>query len=111
MEKAAKIMYRIAKVFAIVGICVGATLALIGMFITIFSVGNNMAAGLMLLMFGSYYLITHMVSLIVCSRAVFEIECENKEIKYPITNIVLGAISSNPFYIVGGVFNLFTRKF
>ena len=117
MKNASKTMFNIGNIVTIIYLALGALLFLIGLIMAI--VGGAMAAGGeeagvgiaalggTLIGWGLYFLITSIVCLIVVGNAKKELADESKSNKKPfIITIVMGAIASNPFYILAGIFGL-----
>ena len=66
-----------------------------------------MGAGGTLIAWGLYFVITSIVCLVLVGKAKRELADESKSNKKPfIVTIVVGAIASNPFYVLGGIFGL-----
>ena len=71
------------------------------------SAAAAVGAGGTLLGWGLYFVITSIVCLVLIGKAKRELADESKSNKKPfIVTIVVGAIASNPFYILGGIFGL-----
>ena len=117
MKNASKTMFNIGNIVTIIYLALGALLFLIGLIMAI--VGGAMAAGGeeagvgiaasggTLIGWGLYFLITSIICLIVVGKAKKELADESKSNKKPfIITIVMGAIASNPFYILAGIFGL-----
>lgn len=123
MKNASKTMFNVGHIVTIIYLILGALLAIIGIFVLIFGVGAlavaagdaeaersaaaAVGAGGTLLGWGLYFVITSIVCLVLIGKAKRELADESKSNKKPfIVTIVVGAIASNPFYILGGIFGL-----
>lgn len=123
MKNASKTMFNVGHIVTIVYLILGALLAVIGIIVLIVGAGALavaagdaqaeasaaavVGAGGTLLGWGLYFVITSIVCLVVIGKAKRELADESKSNKKPfIVTIVVGAIASNPFYILGGIFGL-----
>lgn len=123
MKNASKTMFNIGHIVTIIYLILGALLAVIGIFVLIFGAGAlavaagdaeaeraaaaAVSAGGTLLVWGLYFVITSIVCLVLIGKAKRELADESKSNKKPfIVTIVVGAIASNPFYVLGGIFGL-----
>lgn len=108
MQKASAIMYSIANIFNwIVLIC-----AVIGIVFSILGglsvVPEAAAAGLG---FGTLaYFIIVLISAMIIIAMVRKAKAKGTSKGWDVLFIILGALSSNIFYILGGIFGLFARK-
>ena len=108
MHKASAIMYSIANIFNwIVLIC-----AVIGIVFSILG-GLNVVpdAAIAGLGFGTlvYFIIVFLSALIIIAM-VRRAKAKGTSKAWDVLFIILGALSSNIFYILGGIFGLFARK-
>ena len=112
MKEASKVMYTIARIFALVGIIVYSVLALVGLILVIANNGDNglLATGVSLLSVGLVFTAIYVVTFILGGRAVESINDGSREIKYHIICMVVGAISYDVFYLLGGIFGLVSRN-
>lgn len=123
MKNASKTMFNIGHIVTIIYLILGALLAIIGIVTLIIGAGAlavaagdadaeraaaaAVGAGGGLLGWGLYFVITSIVCLVLIGKAKRELADESKSNKKPfIVTIVVGAIASNPFYILGGIFGL-----
>ena len=108
MQKASAIMYSIANIFNwIVLIC-----AVIGIVFSILGglnvVPEAAAAGLG---FGTLaYFIIVLISAMIIIAMVRKAKAKGTSKGWDVLFIILGVLSSNIFYILGGIFGLFARK-
>ena len=123
MKKASEIMFKIGNIFTIIYLALGVILFVVGL---IGSIGAGVAlaaaggdegaiaaasaalgSGVGLIFLGIYFFVTSLICLIVVRKAQRELADESKSNKKPfIVTIVVGAIASNPFYVLGGIFGL-----
>lgn len=123
MKNASKTMFNVGHIVTIIYLILGALLAVIGIVFLIVGLstlaiaagdaeGEAAAAAALgaaggLLGWGLYFVITSIVCLVLIGKAKRELADESKSNKKPfIVTIVVGAIASNPFYILGGIFGL-----
>ena len=108
MHKASAVMYSIANIFnwiSLIAAIIGIVLSILG--------GTNVypdaaAAGLG---FGTLvYFIIMLVSAIIIIFMVRRAKAKGTSKAWDVLFIILGALSSNIFYILGGIFGLFARK-
>lgn len=123
MKNASKTMFNVGHIVTIIYLILGALLAVIGIVFLIVGLSTlaiaagdaeaeaaaaaalGAAGGLIGL--GLYFVITSIVCLVLIGKAKRELADESKSNKKPfIVTIVVGAIASNPFYILGGIFGL-----
>lgn len=108
MSKASAIMYSIANIFNWISlIC-----AVIGIIFSILGglnvVPDAAAAGLG---WGTLvYFIIMLIAAIIIIAMVRRAKAKGTSIAWDVLFIILGALSSNIFYILGGIFGLFARK-
>ena len=123
MKKASEIMFKIGNIFTIIYLVLGAILFIIGLISSIVS-GVALAAAsgdeaavaaaaaalgsaVGLIFVGLYFFATSLVCLIVVRKAQKELANEATSNKKPfIVTIVCGAIASNYFYVLAGIFGL-----
>ena len=115
MGKASKIMYTIGRIFNIVGIVISAIVLLLGMIFTIIGGVENaaddntaalLASGLSMLVSGIICLAIEIVVFVLASKASKALENNTTENKPHIIMIVVGAVGSDIFYLLGGIFGL-----
>ena len=123
MKNASKTMFNIGNIFTVVYLILGALLALIGIIVLIVgavgmgaaagdAAAEAAAAGLMasgggLIGWGFYFIVTSILCFIFVGKAQKELADETTENKKPfIFTIVFGAIASNVFYVLAGIFGL-----
>ena len=113
MKNASNTMYNIGRIFTIVELVLGPILFLIGLICVI--VGSVVdprdaaliASGGSLIGWGVYFIVVSILALVFVGKA--KQELQNEETKNPtpfIITIVFGAIASNPFYVLAGIFGL-----
>lgn len=123
MKNASKTMFNVGHIVTIIYLILGALLAIIGIIVCIVggvglaaaagdaeaeaAAAAAVGAGGTCIGWGIYFLVTSIVCLILVGKAKRELADESKSNKKPfIVTIVVGAIASNPFYILGGIFGL-----
>ena len=123
MKNASKTMFNVGHIVTIVYLILGALLAVAGIITLIVGITTlglaggdaqaeaaaaaTMGAGGTLIACGLYFVITSIVCLVLVGKAKRELADESKSNKKPfIVTIVVGAIASNPFYVLGGIFGL-----
>ena len=123
MKNASKTMFNVGHIVTIIYLILGALLAVIGIVFLIVGLGTlavgagdaeaeaaaaaALGAAGGLIGCGLYFVITSIVCLVLVGKAKRELADESKSNKKPfIVTIVVGAIASNPFYILGGIFGL-----
>lgn len=127
MKNASKTMFNIGNIVTIIYLGLGGLLLIIGIIGCVVG-GIQLAAasgdaqaeaaaaavisgGGTCIGWGLYFLITSIVCLIVVGNAKKELADESKSNKKPfIITIVMGAIASNPFYILAGIFGLIAES-
>ena len=123
MKKASEIMFKIGNIFTIIYLILGGILFIIGLISSI-AAGVALAAaggdegaiaaasaalgsGIGLIFLGIYFFVTSLICLIVVRKALRELADESKANRKPfIITIVVGAIASNYFYVLAGIFGL-----
>lgn len=124
MKNASETMYKIGKIINIIMIPVSVLLLVIG--IIGIAVGATQAAsssgqaepeGLAIaaaastcIGWGFYFLITSILSIIICPKKHKEIENGSNEVAPRVFLIVFGAIADNIFYVLSGIFSLVARS-
>jgi uncharacterized membrane protein len=122
MKKASEIMFKIGNIFTIIYLILGGILFVIGL---ISSIAAGVAAAaassdaevaaaaaalgsaISLIFLGIYFFVTSLICLIVVRKAQRELADESKANRKPfIVTIVVGAIASNYFYVLAGIFGL-----
>lgn len=119
MKKASETMFRIGNIFTILYLALGALLLLIGIIaaivggIGVAADANDPAAiaalssGGSCIGWGIYFIATSIVCLILVKKAQRELADESTQNRKPfIVSIVCGAIASNVFYVLAGIFGL-----
>lgn len=116
MKNTSRTMYNIGGIINVVYIGLGALLTLIGLLVMIIggATGEDEAAkaaavatGGGCLGWGLYFLITAILCFVFVGKAKKELANESTSDNKPfIITIVFGAISSNPFYVLAGIFGL-----
>lgn len=123
MKNASKTMFNIGHIVTIIYLILGALLAIIGIIVCIVggvglaaaagdaeaeaAAAAAVGAGGTCICWGIYFLVTSIVCLVLVGKAKRELADESKSNKKPfIVTIVVGAIASNPFYVLGGIFGL-----
>ena len=108
MHKASAVMYTIANIFnwiALIFAIAGIVLSILG--------GANIVPSLKEAGFGFGYLVYFVVMLIACLIIIAMVrraKAKGTSKAWDVLFIVLGVLSSNIFYILGGIFGLFARK-
>ena len=123
MKKASETMFRIGNIITILYLVLGALLALIGIIVCVVggvgvaaAQGDAQAEAAAAALLGSgggcigwgiYFIATSIVCLILVKKAQRELADESTSNKKPfIVSIVCGAIASNVFYVLAGIFGL-----
>lgn len=114
MKNASKTMFNIGNIFTILYICLGALFFVIGLISVIVGSAQGgdqgpviVASGSSLIGAGIYFLVTSILCLIFVGKAKKELADESSRRPTPfIITIVFGAISSNVFYVLAGIFGL-----
>jgi hypothetical protein len=109
-------MFNIGNIVTVIYLGLGGLLALIGLLVIIFggafgedeaAKAAGIAAGSSVLGWGIYFIVTSILCLVFVGKAKRELADESKSNKGPfITTIVVGAIASNVFYVLAGIFGL-----
>ena len=122
MKKASEIMFKIGNIFTIIYLVLGAILFIIGLISSIVSgvaaaaattdaevaaAAAALGSAVGLIFLGLYFFVTSLICLIVVRKAQRELADESKANRKPfIVTIVVGAIASNYFYVLAGIFGL-----
>jgi len=115
MKNTSRTMFNIGNIITIVYLGLGALLSLIGIIVIIVgAVGGDgplTASGGSILGWGIYFLVTSILCLVFVGKAKKELADESTSNKTPfIITIVFGAIASNPFYVLAGIFGLIAES-
>ena len=108
MHKASAVMYTIANIFnwiSLICAIAGIVLSILG--------GANVVPALKEAGFGFAYLVYFIIMLIACIIIIAMVrraKAKGTSKAWDVLFIVLGVLSSNIFYILGGIFGLFARK-
>ena len=123
MKKASEIMFKIGNIFTIIYLALGVILFVVGLIssiaagVALVNAGGDEAAiaaasaalgsAIGLIFLGLYFFVTSLICLIVVRKAQRELADESKANRKPfIVTIVVGAIASNYFYVLAGIFGL-----
>lgn len=123
MKKASKIMFKIGNIFTFIYLALGVILFIVGIVGVVGGAAALAAAagdqtaeaaaaaaigsGTSCIVLGIYFIVTSIVCLIVVRKAQRELADESKANRKPfIITIVVGAIASNYFYVLAGIFGL-----
>ena len=119
MKNASEIMYKIGKIINIVMIPVSVLLLVVGaVLIATTPVSDQMTpeevekiySASTCIGYGVYFLITSVLSIIICPMKHKEIANGSTEIAPRVFLIVFGAIADNIFYVLAGIFGLVARS-
>ena len=115
MKNTSRIMFNVGNIVTIVYLGLGALLSLIGLWVIIVGAvggdGSITAAGGSLLGWGIYFIVTSILCLVFVGKAKKELADESTKNNTPfIITIVFGAIASNPFYVLAGIFGLIAES-
>ena len=115
MKNTSRIMFNVGNIVTIVLLGLGALFSLIGLILAIVGVasgnGSVSSAGGYLLGWGIYFLVTSILCLVFVGKAKRELADESTRNNAPfIVTIVFGAIASNPFYVLAGIFGLIAES-
>ncbi len=119
MKNASEIMYKIGKIINIIMIPVSVLLLVIGaVLIATTPVSNQatpeelqqIATASTCIGYGVWFLITSVLSIIICPMKHKEIANGSMEIAPRVFLIVFGAIAENIFYVLAGIFGLVARS-
>lgn len=111
MKNTSRTMFNIGNIITIVYLGLGALFTLIGLIVIIVGGASSepsiVASGSTLLGWGIYFLVTSILCLVFVGKAKKELADESSQNQKPfIITIVFGAIASNPFYVLAGIFGL-----
>ena len=116
MKNTSRTMFNIGNIVNICYLGLGGLFAIIGLLVMIIGGATgadeaakaaSIATGGGFLGWGIYFLVTSILALVFVGKAKRELADENSQNNGPfIICIVFGAISSNPFYILAGIFGL-----
>jgi len=111
MKNASKTMFNIGNIFTLIYLVLGALFFVIGLITVIVGAANSDAAltasGGTLIGWGIYFVVTSILCLIFVGKAKRELADESTRRPAPfIITIVFGAIASNVFYVLAGIFGL-----
>ena len=123
MKKASEIMFKIGNIFTFIYLALGVILFIVGIVGVVGGAAALAAAagdqtaeaaaaaaigsGTSCIVLGIYFIVTSIVCLIVVRKAQRELADESKANRKPfIITIVVGAIASNYFYVLAGIFGL-----
>lgn len=119
MKNASEIMYKIGKIINIVMIPVSVLLLVVGaVLIATTPVSGQMtpeevekiSSASTCIGYGVYFLITSVLSIIICPKKHKEIANGSMEIAPRVFLIVFGVIAGNTFYVLAGIFGLVARS-
>ena len=115
MKNTSRIMFNIGNIVTICYLGLGALLSLIGLIVIIIGAvggdGGTTYAGGKCLGAGIYFIVTSILCLVFVGKAKRELADEsNRDNKPFIITIVFGAIASNPFYVLAGIFGLIAES-
>ena len=120
MKNTSRTMFNIGNIVNICYLGLGGLLALIGLLIMIIGGATGadeaakaaaIASGGGIFGWGLYFLITSILALVFVGKAKRELADESSQNNGPfIVCIVFGAISSNPFYVLAGIFGLIAES-
>lgn len=111
MKNTSNTMYRIGNIFTIIELALGGILFVLGLILAIVGAASDnpqlAASGGSLIGWGIYCVVTSILCLVFVSKAQKELQDESTRNPSPfIVTIVFGAIASNPFYVLAGIFGL-----
>ena len=122
MKKASRIMYTLGVVFNIIGLILVITLPILGgigyanpeevvkQSSQEMTVEDVKAASLTLIIIGVIYIVVYLVVLILALHAKKAVKNDKRENAPHIIMIVIGAISVDVFYLLGGIFGLVSEN-
>ena len=122
MKKASEIMFKIGNIFTIIYLILGGILFIVGIISSIVAgvaaaaassdaevaaAAAALGSAISLIFLGIYFFVTSLICLIVVRKASRELADESKANRKPfIVTIVVGAIASNYFFVLAGIFGL-----
>ena len=115
MKNTSRIMFNVGNIVTIVYLGLGALFTLIGIIMIIVGAAGGdasvTASGGSVLGWGIYFLVTSILCLVFVGKAKKELADESTKNQTPfIITIVFGAIASNPFYVLAGIFGLIAES-
>ena len=115
MKNTSRIMFNVGNIVTICYLGLGALLFLIGLIVMIVGGASGepsvTASGGSVLGWGIYFIVTSILCLIFVGKAKKELADESTKNNTPfIITIVFGAIASNPFYVLAGIFGLIAES-
>lgn len=115
MKNTSRIMFNIGNIVTICYLGLGALLSLIGLIVIIVGAVSGdhgtTIAGAKCLGAGIYFLVSSILCLVFVGKAKKELADESTRNNTPfIVTIVFGAIASNPFYVLAGIFGLIAES-
>ena len=115
MKNTSRIMFNIGNIVNVVYIGLGGLLTLIGLIVIIVGGATNdsplIASGSSVLGWGIYFLVAAILCFVFVGKAKKELADESTRNNTPfIITIVFGAISSNPVYVLAGIFGLIAES-
>ena len=111
MKNTSRTMFNIGNIITICYLGLGGLLFVIGLIMAIVGAATDKpevaASGGSLIGWGIYFIVTSILCLVFVSKAKKELADESSRNNGPyIVTIVFGAIASNPFYVLAGIFGL-----
>ncbi len=118
MSNASKIMYKIGRIFniiAVIGLAIGFVASLISTIVGVSQMDfeNPSEEALAALSLGItgivvcfLYLVFSVVALIIVGKAIKALKDNTRNVREHVTAIVVGVISGEIFYVLGGIFGL-----
>ena len=115
MKNASRTMYNVGAIVNIIYLGLGALLTFLGILLLVLGGVNNDPAltstGSSSLGWGIYLLVAAILTFVFVGKAKKELADENSQNLSPfIVTIVFGAISSNPFYVLAGIFGIIAES-
>ena len=115
MKNTSRTMYNIGGIINVVYLGLGALLFVLGLILAIVGVASEdpsiASAGGTALGWGIYFLVSAILCFIFVGKAKKELADGNSQNFTPfIITIVFGAISSNPFYVLAGIFGIIAES-
>ena len=115
MKNASRTMYNVGAIINIVYLGLGGLLTLIGIILLLVGgIGGDhgvLEAGAKALGWGIYFIVAAILCFVFVGKAKRELADSSTQNNGPfIVTIVFGAISSNPFYVLAGIFGLIAES-
>lgn len=115
MKNTSRTMYNIGGIINVVYLGLGALLFVLGLILAIVGVATEdpsiASAGGTALGWGIYFLVSAILCFVFVGKAKKELADGNSQNLTPfIITIVFGAISSNPFYVLAGIFGIIAES-